>query len=220
MQRVEQFKNVYADTFDNTKKQVLTYNWSDTKFYTAWVGQIYHFLCHSTRMIPFAASKFSTDDEAFFNRCIDHSHEERGHHLMAINDLKQLSSRPSDHPVLWPTEQLYSYPYHLIDNLDPIAIFGISAYMEGLAVEVGKEVTEIVIETFGKKAASFLISHTHDDEDHIKEVFQALGHCEPHRIDIIERSFLGANMNFLYLLSEVEKSQKVSQANTNLQATA
>ncbi len=201
----DNFKDIYLETMSSTKDEVLSYDWSNKTFYTSWVGQIYHFLCHSTRMIPYAASKFGVEDEQSFNRCIEHSHEERGHHLMAINDLKSLGSDVSQHKLMWSTEQLYSYPYHVIETVDPIGIFGISAYMEGLAVEVGKDVSNIVIDKFGKKSACFLISHTHDDEDHIKEVFQALESCPGERLKVIERVFLGANRNFLDMLKAVSE---------------
>lgn len=220
MTKFEEFKQVYTEVMTETKKEVLSYDWADKAFYTAWVGQIYHFLCESTRMIPFAASQFRVEDEELFNRCIEHSMEERGHHMMAINDLKVLGSRLQDHEVLWPTEQLFSYPYHLTEKVDPIAIFGISAYMEGIAVEVGNEVTETVVEAFGKKAATFLLSHVQDDENHIEEAFGALKTCPESRLPVVMRSFLGANQNFLDMLKQVHAISRQATHSPSLQATA
>lgn len=200
MKDFNQFKEFYISTMNETRQKVLSYDWQNKVFYTGWVGQIYHFLCHSTRMIPFAASQFDQTDEVYFNRCIEHSHEEKGHQMMAINDLKALGSYPLEHPMLPPTEQLYAYPYFVIEKEDPIAIFGISAYMEGLSIEMGKPVTEKVIQAFGKRAASFLISHTHDDEDHIQEVFGALQSMPATRLNVVQRVFSGSNDNFLKTL--------------------
>jgi|GEM_PF-4416216 len=200
MSNLSRFEKLYKSTMDISREEILAHDWTDKAFYTNWVGQTYHFLCQSTRMIPFAASQFTTEDEALFSRCVEHSHEEQGHHLMAKNDLKYLGSDISQHPLMWATEQLYAYPYRVISAVDPIGIFGINAYMEGLSIEVGKTVAELVTEKFGQRSASFIISHTNDDEEHIKQVFQALESCSNQRLEVIERVFLGANFNFLQML--------------------
>lgn len=197
------FLKTYEVTMSRTRESILKYNWENKSFYTNWVGQIYHFLTQSTRMIPFAASQFKVEDEAFFNRCIDHSNEERGHHTMAINDLKNLGSTINAHALLWPTEQLYAYPFRVIEHVDPIAIFGISAYMEGLSVTVGQEITEKVIRHFGKKSACFLTSHTNDDEQHIADALGVLSKCSPERQLVVERVFLASNNNFLTMLDAI-----------------
>ncbi|HAH10017.1 MAG TPA: hypothetical protein DCL54_12000 [Alphaproteobacteria bacterium] len=140
--------------------------WRERAFYENWLGQMYYFVAQSTRLIPFAAAHFDTDHEASFRRCLDHAKEEAGHEQQVINDLRALGRRIEEFEELPSTYLMHQGQFHLISRVHPASFFGISLYMEGLSLAAGQEICDAVLPAHGRAAASFLICHTQEDEQH------------------------------------------------------
>ncbi len=172
-------RQVYEDSCSKSAILFRTSPWEDRLFYALWLSQMYYFLCHATRLIHIAGAHFKIEDDLWHVRCIDHALQEKFHERLALNDLKDLGFDIAEFGETAEVVPLYQGQYYLVQHVDPISLYGSILYLEGLSLFIGKEITERVVKTHGAGAASFLITHTNEDVDHIEQAFNVLKAC-PH----------------------------------------
>lgn len=208
----------FRDTMASADEFLLKLPWHDKKFYAMWLSQIYYFVCEATRLIPYAAAHFKMKDSLWHKRCIHHGLEELGHEAIAERDIENLGFKIADFAELPETTQFYQNQYYLIQNVDPIALFGINLYMEGLSVNAGKAICNQLVKFYGKEASEFMIEHCQADEEHLKEVFNVINACPKERHPAIAKSLALAEINFEGICQKLVRlhNEQTRIQNTNL----
>ena len=141
--------------------------------YIAYLKETYHLVRHTPQMLTLAAEKVGHSDPWLRDFFKEFAHEEKGHDLLCVNDIRGLGEEPekilSEKPLggSWAmTTQNY---YHgTLGN--PISIIGYAIATEGLGSEFAKSVAEL-LETkygFGRDATSFLRLHGYEDIEHVE----------------------------------------------------
>lgn len=148
--------------------------WDNKNAYGNYLAQIYYYVCHSTRLLALAATRCAHKDEKLHRRFLEHAAEEKGHQILALNDLKNLGYTLSDFPELPITSFMYESQYYKIEYQDPNAFFGYILALEGITVKKGAQIYNTVFSTFGKKSSTFLDVHAHEDPDHLAKAFLQL----------------------------------------------
>ncbi|MBX9766551.1 MAG: hypothetical protein K2X47_04700 [Bdellovibrionales bacterium] len=82
-------------------------NWQDQDVYANFLAQTYYFVCHSTRLLASAASRFPVSQDQFFKRFVAHLGEEKNHEKIALTDLKNLECDVNDFPEMGETRAFY-----------------------------------------------------------------------------------------------------------------
>ena len=71
-------------------KAIDAFPWDSKEAYADWLAQTYYFVCHSTRLLALAASRFQVDEDAYHLRFLEHLKEEKSHEKLCLTDLKTL----------------------------------------------------------------------------------------------------------------------------------
>lgn len=144
--------------------------WENKEAYANWVSQTYHYVCHSTRLLALAASRF--DDAKLHGRFLEHLREEKGHEKLATNDLKHLGMPVGE--CFPETHAFYMTQYYYLEHMPPTAFFGWILCLEGVAATVGTEIYNRVKAAHGEKAAAFWKVHSGEDIEHLEKAFAML----------------------------------------------
>jgi len=182
-----------------------TFPWDNRFVYAQFLAQTYYYVSHSTRLLAVSASRFSRDEEDLHRRFIKHMSEEKGHHLIAQFDLKNLGFSLDSFPELPMTKAFYECQYFKCGYLDPIALFGYILALEGIAVTQGPSIHERVLESFGERATGFVRLHCADDIEHIELAFQHINKLNEKQIQIIQDNFNQTCLMYSIFLSETTK---------------
>lgn len=177
--------------------------WESKQAYAEWLAQTYFYVCHSTRLLALAASRFDVTQNALHIRFIEHMKEERSHEALALADLRTLGYRISDFTEAPTTAALYSAQYYLIERNDPAALFGYILFLEGLSVEAGQRACQKVIRAFGREAAHFLSLHAEDDHDHIAKALSQMDSLPEARISSVLRSLTLTSEYYVQMLRKM-----------------
>lgn len=159
--------------------------WDNKLAYAQWLSQTYYVTSHSTRLLGAAASRIGADEQALHVRFMDHGREEKGHHLVAGRDLKNLGFDIADFPELALSRAFVHSQYYQIEHLDPTALLGYIICLEGLAARAGNFAFEKVASAHGEKTANFLKLHGAEDIEHVQEAFKKAEALSDQRIQFI-----------------------------------
>lgn len=156
--------------------------WESSEFYREYLGQTYHYVLHSCRMLAFAASR--TKDMGFFRRAVKHIGEENGHEKLALIDLSKMGSSIANHPESGVTRAFWEAQFYKIGE-QPSALLGYVVALEYLAACVGKDLQLRATTAHGADCANFLRVHAEDDPDHVdKAIEQIESLSETERIEV------------------------------------
>jgi len=165
-------------------------DWSSVDAYGAWLTQTYHYVCHSTRLLALSAARFDLKQNKLHSRFIEHLREEKGHEILAINDLKQLGKTIHDFSEFTETSAFYKTQYYWIEHVSPLAFYGYILCLEGYAVHRGGHFFKKIVENFGDKHASFLKTHKDEDTGHLKKAFDQLKNLPESDLSYITQNFI------------------------------
>lgn len=140
--------------------------------YAGWLAQTYYFVCHSTRLLSLAASRFDVTQDELHYRFIDHCKEEKAHEKIAIKDIEGVGFKFEDFYELPQTQGFYQSQYYWIERVNPASFFGYILALEGGAILFGKKLAERVAKVHGKKPTQFLAVHANEDIGHLKKAFE------------------------------------------------
>jgi hypothetical protein len=160
------------------KRGIYGMQWDDARQYGTWLWQTHYFVCHSTRLLALAASRFPVAQAKLHSRFISHASEEKGHEFLALKDyevLKKMNPGLPDRIEELPSTQLfYQSQYYWIEHRDPASFFGYILVLESMASVFGRFAFELVRDAHGEKAATFLRVHAEEDPDHIKKALESI----------------------------------------------
>lgn len=176
-------------TIQEVNESLEQVRWNDRYVYGNFLAQTYYFVCHSTRLLALAASRFPVSQDQFFKRFVAHLGEEKNHERIALADLKNLGFQLSDFPELGQTRAFYEAQYYKIEHLGPTVLMGYILFLEAIAVEAGPGIYESVALVHGEKATRFLKVHIEEDPGHVE---QAVGVIQ--QVPDLERQLIQQNL--------------------------
>lgn len=139
--------------------------------------QVYHYSRHNSTNQ--AAAAFVPAPEGLLKFVYRHAAEELGHEKMVIHDLKSLdlwSDADAAEEPLPAAEALVGYLYYVALRYGPIARLGYSFWAEGAHSHIGEPLAKICKDLhLTSKNVTFFGSHAEADEDHIRQVEDAIG---------------------------------------------
>lgn len=165
-------KSAINQCIEGLGKETTSFPWEEKSAYAHWLGQTYYYVCHSTRLLALAASRF--EDMPTHNRFLEHLREERGHEQMATNDLKALGVSISDIPCYAETHAFYQTQYYYLEHATPEAFFGWIICLEATAARSGMAIFERIKAAHGEKAGTFMKIHSQEDVSHVEKAFKAI----------------------------------------------
>jgi thiaminase len=170
-------------------KTIEATDWDDKKKYGAFLAHTYYYVCHSTRLLALAASRFPLNQDKLHYRFLAHISEETRHEILATKDLENLGFKIGDFPETPATQAFYQCQYFQIEHLSSASFLGYVLMLEGLAVEKGAWLCERVTKKHGTKAAAFLKVHANEDIEHLEKAFDQIKH-----LGEIEKSHVSNNL--------------------------
>lgn len=166
--------------------------WDSPWQYGAWLWQTHYFVCHSTRLLALAASRFPSSQSDMHSRFLSHASEEKGHEILALKDYKALREQHDELPAameeLTSTQLFYESQYYWIEHRDPSSFFGYILILEGMASTLGKGIHETTRDAFGDACATFLKVHAEEDPDHIRKAIQSVEKLPDHAVAEVIRN--------------------------------
>ncbi len=200
---------------NHVTKKVLSLNWENPKVYGDFLAQVYFYVCHTTRILGAAGSRFPLHEQKLHLQCMRHAGEEKSHEQLSFLDLKTLGFKPTDFPELPATKALYRSAYYLIERESPMAIVGYAYFLEWLAVAAGLKLLEVVEPIYGQKAVKHLTVHAKEDPEHIVAVEEMIEKLPKECIPYLEEAVSTAAHQYERLLEEIQQrsaSAKVKKA--------
>ena len=140
--------------------------------YTAFLGQAYHHVKHTTPLLMACGSRITHDKEWLRNAMAEYIEEEVGHQEWILNDIRHCGADAEAVRTATPsaaTELMVAYAYHVVDRGNPVGFLGMVLVLEGTSVRVASEAAEHLRSNLGlpAKAFSYLTSHGSLDVSHM-----------------------------------------------------
>jgi len=168
------WNDLYQKTIKEVGQTSEQFDWENPDAYAQWLGQTYHFVLNSTRILALASARTPMNQYQLHNRFIDHAKEERGHEVLLLRDLKALGKNIDEIPELAPTAALYKTQYFWIEHRSTDAFMGWVIVLEAFAANYGPGIFKRVMKAHGKEASVFLKVHAEEDQDHIEKAFKQI----------------------------------------------
>lgn len=166
--QVESLRGLMLAEIDAIDRIATPFAWEDRELYPLWLAQTYYYVAHTTRLLALAAAKAPISKEWMYARFVREIHEENGHELLLVKDLKSFSRCPQDYPELPETAFFYQTLSYLIQNENPLCILGYSLTLEGLSAIKTDAYYARAVAAHGKQACHFLYVHSEVDKSHFK----------------------------------------------------
>jgi pyrroloquinoline quinone (PQQ) biosynthesis protein C len=174
--------------------------WHNKEAYAHYIAQTYYYVSHSTRLLGLAASRLGPDRENFHKRFMEHAGEEKGHHILALNDLKALGKSLEDLPLLPETAAFFEPQYYKIEYQSPLALLGYILCLEAFAVADGRRIYQEIEKAHGKAAGTFMKVHAEDDPDHVQKALKVTEGLDEKEMAFIERNLIQTCHSWINLM--------------------
>jgi hypothetical protein len=181
--KFETLQKQFNETLDRLCKASEDFPWENKDAYISWIGQSFEYVNSVTRILALTGGRFPLGQTAHSNRFIQHAAEEKGHDRLLINDAKAFGLDVRAIPVLPVAEAFHKSLYYWIYQGEPIVILGWALFLESFAVKGGPRMAERVFAAHGKRAASFIAVHTHEDVDHVEKGFETMRQLSESELD-------------------------------------
>lgn len=208
------FKKITHEEFEHVNHIFNNYPWEDEEAYVDFISNMYYFLSQACRLLASAASRCDLSLDAFHHRFIEHANEEKNHEKLVLSDLRGLKRDLK--PCLYSMPPLWQTQYYLIENKDPLSLFGCILYLENLSLaeHIGPNAYNRSLKKYGRKATNYLRVHVEEDEDHIDKLYVALSQLpEASQEAVYESLKITSSLykNFITELFEVHQEKVVSK---------
>lgn len=216
METYEQFRKNYDQLITKFSDDVMSFPWKNKEAYKGWVSQTYFYVKHSTRLLALAAARCKQNEEDLHKRFIAHLNEEKGHEVMAFNDLKNLGDHMDNYTEIPVTSLFYQNQYALIEHNGAQAFFGYVLALEGMAANIGKKIYQTVLAEHGQKATMFWKVHSEDDIEHIELALRQVEKMTSEQLGWV----ISSMEQSCYLYSEMLKASANNQCKKKLYSAA
>ena len=141
--------------------------------YVAFLGQAYHHVRHTCRLLAAATARCSDRDQAYIDALLEYISEERGHEAWILDDIAALGGdaeavRTGEGDL--PCRLMVAYVYSAIDRISPYAMLGMVHVLEGMSAALASAAAETLKSTLGTgdgRGFSYLSSHGSLDQQHV-----------------------------------------------------
>lgn len=171
--------------------------------YANWLAQTYYFVRHSVRLLNLSAGLTPFELQFFHQRAQEHADEEKGHEILAVNDLKSLGYHPSDFKELAATQSLYQCQYYAIQNLHPLSFLGYVLFLETLPVVMGYDLVTQLQNLYGPKAVSFVKVHAQEDPSHVQKLIEVINQLDQRTLSLIKRNLVLSSSLYQNMIREL-----------------
>lgn len=215
-------KVIFDQEIARLKEYMLSLPWEDSRFYQTFLSQTFYFVQHSTRLLALASASVPLTENSLHRRFASHIFEEKGHDMLALNDLKKLSGGSGLSQELPETKNLYEGQYYKIQKLHSAALFGYILALEGVASLICPHFVDRVYQTHGVEAARFLKLHIEEDPDHVEKAFAELEGLQPQVYEFAAQNLVQSFRNYRLLLeatlleSQMSKNSNEKSPETSL----
>jgi hypothetical protein len=206
----EKLELLVQEHLNKCAKLIESFDWSDRQVYGNWLAQTYYFVCHSTRLLGGAASRFLVDKDKLHIQLIQHAKEEKSHEKLTVADLKALGHNPKDFSESSSTRALYRTIYYAIDRESPLALYGYIYFLEMWAVIRGQAIRDAAEKAFGKKSVNFLQVHLTEDVDHVKMYTTFFQDFSENELEIVAKAIEDTGTYYFHLLCEIRDAENES----------
>lgn len=209
MKTIQEFTKPYMDRIENEMAKT---DWTMPNTYANWLAQTHYYICHSTRILAAAGSRFQVDQDKFHIQAVEHAKEEKSHEKLTLADLKHMKFSINDFPELPSTKALYRSAYYLIERENPISLYGYVYYLELLSITVGRDIMERASNAFGAKSVQHLKLHAQDDVEHIETYAKALNQLGAKERSYVEEALVTTANNYESMICEIRESKNRNAA--------
>lgn len=198
-------------------KAVQEMNVKNSAVYGNFLAQSYYYVCHSTRLLAFAAGLLTKDQEPYFRRFIKHISEENAHEVLAERDLKALGMTLEDFPHLPETKALWEPQYYKIVHESPLSLMGYIIALEYFSSVHLPKFYEAAKNAHGDKASVFLKVHAEEDPDHIEKAIALTSQLSPELQEMVMANVIQTAKSYAHLVNACgEPLQQLVIQSTNL----
>jgi len=195
--------DVWEKNLPKLEKEFVNFPWEDERSYGNYLAQTYRYIIHSCKLLRYAAQKTEHSD---LKKCLlHHDAEEDGHENLALNDLKKMGFSLEDFPELKETKVIYDTIYDQIDQYGPAAIIGYAMALEGLSARRCPEISQRLVEKWGRKKASLICLHGEVDPGHMEESFETLNFFTEDELDVVGKVILESIDRYISYLKSVQQ---------------
>lgn len=171
------------------------------KVYGNFLAQSYYYVCHSTRLLSFAAGLLKKNEEPHFRRFIKHIAEENAHEVLAERDLKELGLSPSDFAHLPETKALWEPQYYKILHESPLSLMGYIIALEYFSSVYLPKFYEAAKDAHGEKASLFLKVHAEEDPDHTEKAIALTSQLSPELQEMIMDNVVQTAKSYTHMIT-------------------
>jgi pyrroloquinoline quinone (PQQ) biosynthesis protein C len=141
--------------------------------YTAFLGEAYHHVRHTCRLLATAAGRCGDHDTAYLSALLEYIGEERGHEEWILNDIEALGGdakavRHGQGDL--PCRMMVAYVYYAIEHISPYAMLGMVHVLEGMSAALAAAAAGKLQASLGLpdgQGFSYLRSHGALDQEHV-----------------------------------------------------
>lgn len=141
--------------------------------YTAFLGEAYHHVRHTCRLLATAAARCGDNDGRYLAALLDYIGEERGHEEWILNDIRALGGDAAgvrEGQGDMPCRLMVAYVYYAIEHVSPYAMLGMVHVLEGMSAALASSAAGRLQAALGLAEGagfSYLRSHGALDQDHV-----------------------------------------------------
>jgi pyrroloquinoline quinone (PQQ) biosynthesis protein C len=141
--------------------------------YVAFLGQAYHHVRHTCRLLSTAVARCSDRDQRYIGALLEYIDEERGHEEWILEDIAALGGdaeavRAGQGDM--PCRLMVAYVYYAIEHVSPYAMLGMVHVLEGMSAALATAAAGTLRSTLATqdgRGFSYLSSHGSLDQDHV-----------------------------------------------------
>ena len=141
--------------------------------YIAFLGQAYHHVRHTCRLLGTAVARCTDRDQRYINALLEYIEEERGHEEWILDDIRALGGdaeavRAGQGDL--PCRLMVAYVYYAIEHVSPYAMLGMVHVLEGMSAALATAAAGTLKTALGiqdGRGFSYLGSHGSLDQEHV-----------------------------------------------------
>jgi hypothetical protein len=197
---------------DRIYRELIRFPWADPSAYAAWLAQTYFYVRQVSRVLAAAAARTPLTQPELHEHFLRAITEEKDHSEMCVRDLEELGfdiAAFSEHPL---TKAFYQTLLQMIQTHGHASLLGYFFVLEGVAGVQGREIYDVVRNSYRGKALSFVEEHVVLDAEHYPRSLALLKSLSPAELQVVRESTQLAGPIYCYMIRAVRAELEVRAA--------
>ena len=190
-------------SMDLINASLTIFPWEEKEYYAHWLAQTYYYVWRSTRFAALASALCPPDQDFFHYEFMKGVNEEKGHDMLARNDLRALGYEIEDFPELPSTASFHQTLNHLMNQESHFAILGYSTPLEGAASTFFLPVFKKVKEAYTPRSINFLRVHCEVDQRHFGEAIDLIKKVPENHLPTVLKAVRQAGYIYKSILDQI-----------------